>query len=164
METISRKDLTLAWLAGMIDADGCISVLRQVNNRRTRKTEFLRPYVQLSTTCTLTYEYTLALYQELMIPVHVSMRPNVNPETQKPVYIFNTIGMKRCTTILPLLLPYLVTKKREAELLIEFIVLRETLGQRQHSPREDAIAQELREIKASRNMVKNPQRLYARLH
>jgi hypothetical protein len=165
METISRKDLTLAWLAGLIDGDGCISFQRMSETRRLKRTSsHLVPYITITSTCTLTYEYMVKLYKELEVPLHVSMKPNTNPERQKPVYIFKTHGLKRSKTLLPLIMPYLVTKKREAELVMEFIEIRERLfATKTHDPREEEISEELRQIKVRRNTVKNPQRLYARL-
>lgn len=164
METISRKDLTMAYLAGYIDADGCISFQRMANNRRTKKTAFLTPYVSITTTCTLTYEKLLEIYDNYHIPVHTSIKSNGNPKTRKPVYVFRTIGMKRSKIILPLIVPHLIGKKKEAELVLEYISIRERLfATKTHDIREDAIFQEMKKIKSSRNIVKNPQRLYARL-
>lgn len=165
METISRKDLTMAYLAGYIDADGCISFQRMVNNRRTKKTAFLTPYVSITTTCTLTYEKLLEIYNEYHIPVHISIKKNGKSENRMPVYVFRTIGMKRSKVILSLIVPYLIGKKREAELTLEYISIRERLfATKTHDIREDAIFQEMKKIKGSRNIVRNPQRLYARLH
>lgn len=165
METISRKDLTISWLSGYIDADGCISFSRMNNNRRTKQTSYLVPYVSITTTCTLNYQRLLEIYRELNIPVHVSMKPNGDPKTRKPVYVFKTQGLKRTKLILPLIEPYLIGKKREAQLVMEYIAIRESLfAQKKHDPREDAIFQEMKTIKGSRNYVRNPQRLYARLH
>lgn len=164
METISRKDLTMSWLAGYIDADGCISFERINNNRRTKQTAHLRPYVSITTTCTLTYKHLLKIYDEFGIPVHISLKANGNPEKRKPVYVFRTIGLNRCKIILPLIMPYLIAKRKESELVIEYIAIRENLfATKKHSDREYAIAREMKEIKSSRNIVKNPQRLYARL-
>lgn len=165
METISRKDLTIAWLAGVVDADGCISFHRNYQNRRSIKTSHLIPYTQITTTCTLTSEHLQKIYKELGIPYHLSLKVNgVSEGNRKPVYVFNTQGMQRSKKIIPLIMPYLVTKKREAELIMEFVAIRDRLFmKKQHDPREEVISEELRTIKANRNIVKNPQRLYARL-
>lgn len=165
METISRKDLTMSWLAGYIDADGCISFERIANNRRTRKTAHHRPYVSITTTCTLNYNRLLEIYNEYGIPFHCAIKANGDPERRKPVYVFRTIGLRRCKKILPLIMPHLVGKLKEAELMMEYIALREKLfATKTHDPREEAISEEMRMIKGRRNIVRNPQRLYARLH
>lgn len=163
MEKISRKDLTLAWLAGLIDGDGCISIARMVNNRRTKQTYHLQVYTTITTTCTLTMEHLRKVYTTFDIPYHISLRDN--GKEHKPVYIVRVHGMKRSKRLIPLIMPYLITKHREAELVMEFIEIRERLfAQKTHDPREDVIAEELSAIKGNRNMVKNPQRLYARLY
>lgn len=164
METISRKDLTMSYLAGYIDADGCISFERVNNNRRTKQTAHLRPYVSITTTCTLNYENLLKIYDEYHIPVHIAIKNNGDLTRRKPVYVFRTIGMQRCKKIIPLIEPYLIGKKQEANLMLEFIDIRERLfATKKHDPRELAIAEEMKSIKSSRQIVKNPQRLYARL-
>lgn len=164
METISRKDLAIAWLAGMVDADGCISFHRNYQNRRTIRTSHRIPYTQVTTTCTKTAAHLKELYKELEIPYHMSIRSN-GGGNRKPVYNINVQGLQRSLKIIPLILPYLVTKKREAELVLEFIAIRQALyNTKKHDPREEAISEEMRQLKANRNIVKNPQRLYARLH
>lgn len=163
METISRKDLTAAWLAGMIDADGCIGFARMLQNRRQRKTEHLNIYTAITTTCTLTMEHLRRVYEELEVAYHVAIKDNGGAD-RKPVYIIKVHGMMRNEKLLPLITPYLVTKKKEAELMLEFISIRLKLrNKKTHDPREDAIAREVKELKATRNTVKYPQRLYARL-
>ena len=165
METISRKDLAIAWLAGMIDADGCISFHRNANNRRTVTTSYRVPYIAITTTCGETIKYITDLYEELGVPYYLKHKNNTNPTTNKPIWVITTQGLKRSKRILPLVEPYLVTKKKEARLVLEFIEIRERLARTfQHDPRETAISDELRKIKANRQIVKNPQRLYARLH
>jgi len=163
METISRKDLDLAWLAGMIDADGCISFAKQQNSRNKGKTHHLKPYVTVTTTCTLTKDYMIDMYDKYQIPIHVAVKPSKSPD-RKEVYTIATIGMKRSKTILSLVKDYLVTKQREANLVLEFIEIRERLfAQKLHEPREDEIVEEMKNIKSNRNYTRNPQRLYARL-
>lgn len=81
-----------------------------------------------------------------------------------PQHVIVVMGLQRSKKILPLIMPYLVTKRREAELIMEFIGIRDRLfAQKKHDPREFAILSELKAVKAERNIVRNPQRLYARL-
>lgn len=102
------------------------------------------------------------VYKELEVPVHIAAKNN--GKNNKQIYVFETQGLKRCKTLIPLIMPYLVTKRQEAELIMEYIQIREDLfATKKHDPREDAILKELKQIKEERNTVKNPQRLYARL-
>jgi hypothetical protein len=168
METISRKDLNLAWLAGLIDADGCISmrIQRQRKSRETR-TEYPVPYTSITTTCSLTSSYLIELFKSLNLPLYVQHKKNgfdKDGNPRKPVWHLLVNGLGRNERFLPLVLPFLVTKHKEAELMLEFIAIRKELfAQKKRSPREFAILAELKRLKEERNIVRNPHRLYARL-
>lgn len=163
METISRKDLNLAWLAGLIDGDGCISMrIQKQRSSRASQTEYPVPYMQLTTTCETTKQYLDKLFRTLEVGVHIRLRPN--GKDHKPVWIFTINGLERNRRFLPLVHPHFVTKQRESELVQEFIAIRQRLfAQKKRDPREFAILAELKRIKQERNFVRNPQRLYARL-
>lgn len=165
MKTISRKDNTeFAWLAGLIDGDGCISFakIKQSSARNTQR-EYYVPYVSITTTCITTKNYLESMFKEYQLPLYINLKPSRNIH-QKPVWRLTAQGLTRTEKLLNKIKDYLITKKEECELMLEFIQERKDLQfQKVRGPREKDIVNRMHEIKLSRNTVLNPQRLYAGL-
>lgn len=105
----------LAYIAGIVDGEGTISL--HGANRKVRKTgsAFYYPFVQIANT-----NKELIDWLDNRIPIsHKIYAYKRNPEKQKPSYLIQirgSYGVEFCK----LVLPYLVCKKRQAEILLEY--------------------------------------------
>ncbi len=129
----------LGWLAGFIDADGMIGIHRQPTSAQTVT---YVPEVAVTTTCLRTADHLSAVFEAIDVPVYRQLRKVTKPNWSDR-HALTIRGMKRVSKILPLILPYLVTKQGEAEMLMEFITSR-----RSQSPREPYRERELALIAA----------------
>lgn len=113
-----------AWLAGFLDADGMIRMHKgQKNSRPGQKS--LSARVSFINTCGITIKRVLGLLGRLGIEKGLSLRPkSTNPEWATGFDI-NVTGQETCRKLLMVLLPYLVTKKLEALILLAFIERRQ---------------------------------------
>ena len=115
----------IAWLAGLYDGDGCFAMDNSYQQSLGHKR--LLPKVHLITTCRKTHQRVMEILHELSVGVHVVHRENPQPSkvgkynSWAPRWDIVVAGMKRVRTLLPHVLPHLVTKYEEAKLLREFI-------------------------------------------
>jgi hypothetical protein len=112
-------DTDAAWLAGLIDGEGCISVVRQVRPDRPS----VRYWIQLR--LQMTHFPTLERVQELTGIGKVHPRKSHVPEIGKQPWYWN-VASREAADVLKAVLPYLVTKRIEAELAMEFWLLPRT--------------------------------------
>ena len=137
----------IIWLAGITDGDGCIGLHRQPFNN---KVNFV-PNYSISTTCKDTHEYLDVLFNELEIGHHWTYRKS-NKKEWKDRWVLETRGMLRNERLLFMLVPYLVTKKNEANIVLNFIKSRLSKSKMiSYIPEELAMVEELKSIKDSRN-------------
>jgi len=116
----NTNPVRLAYLAGLLDGEGCITIKRSRPNPRPelyRRTE--------------TYVFSLCIEMSDPRPInlfcdtfgltmhHNTSRHLRNPERHRCLYVAQ-IGREYGYSILKTLLPYLVSKREEAELAIEF--------------------------------------------
>lgn len=120
----------LAWLAGIIDGEGSISIGRLW--RETPKGRVLRAYhprVYVSNTDFKMIEVIALILEAHGIRYYANPTTNVRPKLQgrkecKFMMMITVSGMKTCTALLELVIPYMVTKKRQAEFLLEYCIKR----------------------------------------
>jgi intein/homing endonuclease len=113
-----------AWLAGFLDADGMIRMHKgQKNSRPGQKS--LSARVSFINTCGITIKRVVDLLGRMGIDRGLSVRPkSKNPEWATGFDI-NVTGQNLCRILLTTLMPYLVTKKLEAQILLAFIERRQ---------------------------------------
>jgi len=121
-ESISRKDTDIAYLAGIIDGEGCIYAgfrnVAESNNLTVRVTVYnTHPFIIRRVT-----EILLAL----QVPFYVS-NPG-GPKVSKPGVTVVVGGKGRVAKLLEIVIPYLTAKRRRAELVLELIKYREALA------------------------------------
>jgi hypothetical protein len=117
----------LAWLAGIIDGEGSVNIKRISGNDKNG-TRFVRAY----SPCVHITNTDFPMVQEIaLIMEAVGVSYYVNPTTKVPprlagrkecrfVMQVTVQGMKTCIKLLDMIIPYLVAKRREAELLREY--------------------------------------------
>lgn len=102
-----------AWAAGMLDGDGCISIVKQ---RYPNRSATYRLVVQITQNCLKTLEHFRECVGEIG-PIHeVTRRISHN----KQVYALMYSGPK-AVRVLQRLAPHLVRKRAEAEVALSFI-------------------------------------------
>jgi len=137
----------LAWLAGLTDGDGSIGIHKQSNNGNGQ----LVPRFSISTTCSTTYRHLDAVFNEIGIGRHWDHRKVKNPNWRDR-WVVNVCGMRRVKPLLQMLLPHLVTKKEEAEILLTFIDERLTSPMRRgYTKSQLAMVDRMKEIKQCRH-------------
>lgn len=108
-----------SYLAGLIDGEGCFSAWKYWNDNRTD----CQPYYQYSCRVTIT-NTSLALMKWLITNFGGSYRC-AYPETKKHKarYEWRPRGNRNTKLLILAILPYLIIKKEQAELLLEFLEL-----------------------------------------
>jgi len=111
----------LAWLAGLADGEGCFGL--NVQKRRDRERLQVTPRFSLVNTSSRTIEYVDWILADFRIGHLVKKRKRHNPRHRQQ-WVVEVIGYKRMEKFLPLVLPFLVTKRYQAELMYAFVKYR----------------------------------------
>lgn len=145
----------LIWLAGLIDGDGCVGIFRC----GMRRQKVFTPSVQISLTCRLTYEYLDDMFKFFQFGHHWTIK-KPQKKTHKPIWNVEIKGLRRVRKLIENIGPYLVTKKREAELVYKYITSRLSKSQKApYSKEELDWIDQIHKIKLTRNSY-CPQRPY----
>ena len=139
---------TIAWLAGMIDADGSIGLHKQPYKCRVHYV----PSITLVTSCKRTTEYLQTVFANLFVGVNITERHPKN-EGWNIVWVFAVRGMKRCEKLLSIISDCLITKSDEATMLTEFIASRKRHTKRAaYTSEELAFVEAIKQRKHNRNL------------
>lgn len=122
------RSVEAAWLAGFVDADGSVRLKKGAKNAKASQNSLI-PHVSISNTCVMTLNRIIRLLGKIETHSSTSEKKRVKPVHSKMRNV-NVYGMKQCEPLLRCLLPYLVTKNLEAQLLLRFIERRKTRGVR----------------------------------
>lgn len=125
----------MAYLAGIVDGEGSIGIARHRVTKHNRT--YFRPHLTISNTNEDLLEWLQARH----------FRGNLVMNTKHRPYFKIAWGGFSVAEVLKALLPYLVIKRRHAELLIEFCKLRIALKKKYKlTPRMELIYMELRRL------------------
>ena len=102
------SDTDAAWLAGFIDADGHIGIVRRTTRRGDRHYVYIRPVVQIGQGKRAVLDWISDL-----------VGGDLNIHGQRNFYNLR-FHAGTIRWLLPQLLPYLKVKKRQAEIVLEF--------------------------------------------
>lgn len=119
-ETIDNQQVKpeeLAWLAGFWDGEGTITVFH--TKRKNGKDRYNASLVVVNTH-EETISHILKLLDRLGIKMHLLKRQSKNKK-HAVSYQLTTRNMLYIQKLLPLLIPYLVCKKAQAELTLRFV-------------------------------------------
>lgn len=147
MDNQQRKlELRLAWLGGFWDGEGYITVAYRQPERRCRRVQ-INPMFGVVNTNPAVMDEVAAVLTAVGIPHHRSSRIDKRPNC-KPLHKIVTTGFKRCARSLPILIPYLVGKREQAEKLLHLCQQRLAVSNKTpYSPECVALAAELREVR-----------------
>lgn len=137
-----ETELTLAFLAGLIEGEGCFSVYRRLRTDGGRARNGGAPTLNYSAQISISnsdarmIEDVHQILDSFQIGHHIQWhgvglkKGSINPDTGKMVKAVRAVcqinigKMKRCQTFIPLVLPYLRYKKDQAELMLQWIEYR----------------------------------------
>lgn len=137
----NQQERLWSWLGGFIDGEGCFGIYR----KNEKSGVYLYPIVDIVNTNPRDIERVAEIVKQFT-GCHIDLKGQT--VTHKAKWSLRVIGFNRCKAFLPHIIPFLVGKKEEAELLLEFCF----------SPRDNTVRED---FKARLKALKNPQRLYA---
>jgi hypothetical protein len=105
--------ITKQYFAGFVDGEGNISIYRHKDNR-TKRGYTLHPFFKVSGT---NNKLLGILSKEFGGKVKLSVKPRGNA---KSVYVLEYQELNQIINVLSMILPYLILKKEQAELMVEF--------------------------------------------
>lgn len=113
-----------AWLAGIWDGEGSITIF-EVNvpgHRRDgkKKPNKLAPVVGVTNCCPLLINEVLSITSELGVNLHV-VQTRKQDEKNRLCYNLNTRNAEGVKKILEFLMPYLISKKPQAEIVLRYV-------------------------------------------
>lgn len=109
----SYKDTDLAYFAGIVDGEGCLTIGTYANTKKG--TPIWNTYLQVSNTDEALIDWIVAVFG----CNKVLYTPNQTPKnSRKLVYRWQCTG-ERLLHLCELILPYIVAKKRQVEIMIE---------------------------------------------
>ena len=141
---VNQQESQMSWLGGFIDGEGSFSITLKREKGKT----FYYPDISIVNTNPLDIDKAMGILKPIC-GFHVETKQANGPRKLK-LWRIRILGFGRVKAFLPAILPYLVGKREQAELLQQFVA---TKGDNDLDVREAL----RRQLSASRN----PQRLYA---
>lgn len=106
-----RQFFNIGFLVGMLEGEGCLTI-----NKTVSPTKYL-VYISITGKNKQLMEKVAEIASELNLPFHF--------RNYRQVCTIQVSGMSRCKKWLDLVYPYLIGKKPQADILLEFIALRD---------------------------------------
>lgn len=106
----------LSWLAGFLDGEGSFVIVRESGGR-------LQPRIQVANTHIATLSRVQEMLTRLGLPHYVGWKQGgrrADGYDRKRQWVIMATGLKRTARWCQALLEYLVTKREQAELMLEF--------------------------------------------
>jgi len=115
ISVLYEKPLSYKYIAGIIDGEGCISI-----RRVSRKRESFVPFVTIVNTSQILL--SLLRYTLYLDGIRTVLKKRFG-KTRKPIFELE-VGSKGCVKrLLDRIIPYLVVKRKQAGVLLEFLKL-----------------------------------------
>ena len=122
-------EVRLSWLAGILDGEGTISFASKFSKSSRQKNYHFRPELKVDNTDQVMLDEIMSILDEVGAAYYVrdtGKSPSKrNPNWKKSTRIIIE-GLKRLRSFLPIISPYLINKKPQADLLMEYIESRLT--------------------------------------
>lgn len=112
------KSIEKAYLAGLIDGEGCITIAKRKSGQRKGEPWYYQPVVSIGNTDKGMIDYVYNLTHGFVLE-RKGRRSQKQKKEWKRVYSLFLTGEKM-RQALKEILPYLRTKRRQAEILLEF--------------------------------------------
>lgn len=114
---MSATEVEIAWLAGFLDGEGTIGISR--SNSKSAPRAYLRPHLQAPNTDKCLIDHMTAIIEKVTGKKQ-SITHHVMPEGCKPMWRTQVHTQWECAMLIPLLLPHIISKKRQAQIVLEF--------------------------------------------
>ena len=161
----NQQERLLCWLGGIIDGEGCITINHNRLHRGTkRETLLFKPLIDIANTNKILIDTCQEVLRDNNIPFWVSYTAkNQRQFNRKENWHIRIEGIKRCIKALNIIIPYLIAKKTEANLVKEFCERRlcENKGNNKVKEYKDKDFELIYKVAKIHN--RNPQRLYAEI-
>lgn len=112
---LDNQQERLAFLAGLIEGEGTITI--QTSNKRKNGKHNLLPIVQIANSNVELIEFTVKTLQETGISPFVYWKQRTG-KSLAPSATVQISGYKRVVAFLRLITPYLISKRRQAEVVL----------------------------------------------
>jgi hypothetical protein len=132
------------YIAGLVDGEGTVSIEKV--NRKDRKYGQYKPIVKISNTCREALD-TIAKYVGGFRYTIKEGRTTHN--SKKPIYDIQLVRCKDVEVFLEMILPYLIIKRKHAELVLQFCKSR--LAKPNHAPYDNEELAIIDEVKKLNN-------------
>jgi hypothetical protein len=120
MDNQQAKTVSLEWLGGFIDGEGCFG-FQQINRDRLVNTKY-EPYFKISNCDYKGFLYTLALFEENKVPYHIY--EYARGGNTKQFWTIEFRGFKRMEKFCKFIRPFVFMKREEVDTILEVIRLR----------------------------------------
>jgi hypothetical protein len=149
----------LSWLGGIIDGEGCISFKRNTGKCWKKKERPSYPMISVANTDLIMIEKIIQILEKHEIAYYREDRKGKAKNNDSVAICIK--GLKRTKRFLDLIIPFLVSKRKRAELLLEFCQLRQH-NHKAYTPYEKQLCQSIYDIGRGTIAFANyPQRLNA---
>lgn len=101
-----------AWFAGIVDGEGCISIIKRGNH--------FVPSVKIANTNELLINKCKQVLDEAEIKYYLAFSDRKDRKNAKPAWELVMESRVRVVPVLTLILPYLVSKKEQANLVLNW--------------------------------------------
>ena len=125
------SDVDKGYLAGIIDGEGTVSIVRAINKSNKEVHTYYAPIIYI----TNTDPKLMSRVREIVKVGHFHSEKQRNPN-HKTKLVYSVASIRGVKMILEQIINVLTTKKRNAERVLEFIRIKETKTERVITPRE----------------------------
>lgn len=121
----NQQESLLWWLGGIIDGEGCITIIHhRLHLNTTREGLLFQPVIIITNTDKLLIETSQNILRNSDIPFYTSYYER--KEKRKEKWLIRILGLKRVSKALTILTPYIISKKEIAKSVKRFCDLRLT--------------------------------------
>lgn len=136
-EDIHLTDRQIGYFAGIIDGEGHIRIVRSIQ----RTGNYYAPFIGITNTCQPLIDKCMDIFKSGRFHAEKKKRPN-----HKIKLVYNIASVKGVKQILTQILDELVVKRKQAELVLEFIRLKESKTGYGVLPREIELFEEVKRL------------------
>ena len=148
----------LYWLAGVIDGEGCITIGKD-------REQFFRTIITITNNNPYLIQEVSKIFSELNMKFFYLLKKRSNP-VHKETLVIRAIGMGGCKKLLENIMPYLIGKRQQAEIMLKYINSRkEKLKLKgSHNPYSEEELELIKQIKELNHKNYFLQRLQRKAH
>lgn len=127
---IKNQKIKLAWLAGIVDGEGSIGMKRTKDKRIGRSPMIYQPLIQITNCNFLLLKEVKSILDLLSIKYSFWKRiENRNPKWRDAGNI-SIASYESCINFLEVIIPFLISKKKHAKILLDFCTMRLRINHR----------------------------------